>query len=346
MTHLRRDDPGSAAVALHDHADGEGRHQRDVGDVVGAELRDELRSRDRLEDVVRRHRQERVGEHHDERDALLLADVDDRSEEAAEQATHQVRMVPPAGAAAGVRPGARAQRDRWLLDSPRAADAGCGLERARREARRRPRRRPHLPLRRPRGGRLPARQAHSQRAVPRRIRRLQPRLRLRRGAPGAERGPADLRPDLRAGRLAGGHHRLAHLLRAERPALLVGVPVPRDRPGRRLLRLGQLFRRGRPGAGLDVRQLGVRRPPGPPALRPDRGRGQRRRHRRRAAGPRAGPGDRHRQPAAGPGPADLPGGVRREPGLEPAAGVTARGQAAAAAAPAGPPSASSAGRAI
>ena len=187
----RRDDPGGAAVALHDHADGDGGDQRDVGDVVGAELGDELRARDRLEDVVRRHRQERVGEHHDERDAFLLADVDDRSEAGGGAGDPSGRMVPPARLP---RPGSPAAGRRTAIDRPDAADAGCGLERARREARRGARGRPDVPLRRAGRRRVPARQAHSQRPVPRRVRRLQPRLRLRRGAAGAGRGAADLRP--------------------------------------------------------------------------------------------------------------------------------------------------------
>ena len=167
--------------------------QRDVGDVVGAELRDELRPRDRLEDVVRRHRQERVGEHHDERDALGLADVDDGPEHAAEQATHT-------GSHGTHRP---SRRRSSRLGRPERADAIHSARSSRRgpvpvntpacvrrAARRGTRRRPDVPLRGAGGRRFPARQADPQRAVPRRVRRLQPRLRLRRGAAGADRGGA------------------------------------------------------------------------------------------------------------------------------------------------------------
>ena len=96
-----------------------------------------------------------------------------------------------------------------------------------------------------------------------------------------------------------------------------------QQPGRRLLRLGELLRGRRAGAGLDVRQLGVRRPAGQAAVRPDRRRGQRRGHRRRPARPRAGAADRHGQPAAGPGRPDLPRGGRGQPRLVRAEGVAA-----------------------
>ncbi len=47
----------------------------------------------------------------------------------------------------------------------------------------------------------------------------------------------------------------------------MGLPLLRQRPVRRVLRLGELLRRGRAGAGLVLRQLGLRRPAGAPAVR-------------------------------------------------------------------------------
>ena len=83
---------------------------------------------------------------------------------------------------------------------------------------------------------------------------------------------------------------------------LVQRSMPIPAPAGRLLCLGELLRRHRAGAGVELRQLALRYPPGEAAVRPDRRRRVAGRHRRRAAGPLAGrAGRRHDQPAAGPG---------------------------------------------
>ena len=63
------------AVALHDDADQHAGRELDVGQVVGAQAGDELRPRDRLDDVVRRHRQERVGEHQERGGELAFPEL-------------------------------------------------------------------------------------------------------------------------------------------------------------------------------------------------------------------------------------------------------------------------------
>ena len=109
---FRLEHPGAAAVALHDHADHEAGEQRHVGDVVGPQVLDELRSRDRLQDVVGRHREERVEEHQDERDALRLAHFHDGAKNALQDAAHGESMVcEDGGAAAQKRRGAEEGRN-------------------------------------------------------------------------------------------------------------------------------------------------------------------------------------------------------------------------------------------
>ena len=79
------------AVALHQHADEQARRELDVGEVVGAQARDELGARDRFDDVVRRHRQERVGEHHEPRAELAFPELRHGGERATEPAVAHVR---------------------------------------------------------------------------------------------------------------------------------------------------------------------------------------------------------------------------------------------------------------
>jgi hypothetical protein len=72
-------------VQLHQHADQDAGGQLHVRQVVGAERGDELRARDRLEDVVRRHREERVGEHQQRGCRFALAELDDLAGEPFEE---------------------------------------------------------------------------------------------------------------------------------------------------------------------------------------------------------------------------------------------------------------------
>jgi hypothetical protein len=76
------------AVALHDEADRHPRHQRDVGQVVGAEIADELRPRDRLQDVPHRHGEERVREHQERDDDFLVAQFHDGPQQAFEHGVY------------------------------------------------------------------------------------------------------------------------------------------------------------------------------------------------------------------------------------------------------------------
>ena len=80
-----RQQAAQPAVALHDDPDDEGGDEQDVGNVVGAERRDEARPRNRLHDVVRRHREERVAEHHERRDGFLAPQLDDRRQQSLQQ---------------------------------------------------------------------------------------------------------------------------------------------------------------------------------------------------------------------------------------------------------------------
>ncbi len=68
-------------IAGHEHADDQPGAEQHVRQVVGPEVRDELRSRERLDGVVRGHRQARVGEHEEGREALLFPDFDNRRQE-------------------------------------------------------------------------------------------------------------------------------------------------------------------------------------------------------------------------------------------------------------------------
>jgi hypothetical protein len=58
---------------VHQHADEQTDGELYEGLVVGAELIDERGSGDGLEDVVRRHRQERVGEQQERHGGFVLA---------------------------------------------------------------------------------------------------------------------------------------------------------------------------------------------------------------------------------------------------------------------------------
>ena len=75
-----RQETHRARVALNDEAHDQASHELHVGKVVGAERVDELRAGRRLDDVVTRHRQERIGEHQHHRDELCIPHVDDAAE--------------------------------------------------------------------------------------------------------------------------------------------------------------------------------------------------------------------------------------------------------------------------
>ena len=72
-------------VGLHQQADHHAGPELHPRQVVGAQARDELRARDRLDDVVGRHRQERVEEEQQRSAALAGAQFGDRRQPAGEQ---------------------------------------------------------------------------------------------------------------------------------------------------------------------------------------------------------------------------------------------------------------------
>ncbi len=69
-------------VALHDEADGHADAERDPRQVVGAQLGNVFGPGDRLDDVVARHRQERVQEHQQRGGGLAVAELHDRAQQA------------------------------------------------------------------------------------------------------------------------------------------------------------------------------------------------------------------------------------------------------------------------
>ena len=87
---LARDAADRVRVEVHDDADGDAGGEQHVGQVVGPEILDELRAGDRLDDVVGRHRQERVGEHQQGRCRLLAPDGRDGAQQAREEGPHPV----------------------------------------------------------------------------------------------------------------------------------------------------------------------------------------------------------------------------------------------------------------
>ena len=72
---LRRQAGRAARVELHHGPDQHAGDQQHPGQVAGAELADELRPRQRLDDVVGRHHQERVQEHQQQRSGFLPSDL-------------------------------------------------------------------------------------------------------------------------------------------------------------------------------------------------------------------------------------------------------------------------------
>ena len=83
-----RQTPEPPCVAVHQHANDDAAAKQHVREVVGAQLGDELRPRQRLEDVVGGHRQERVGEHQQRDGAFAVAQGDDSSEEQTDPVGH------------------------------------------------------------------------------------------------------------------------------------------------------------------------------------------------------------------------------------------------------------------
>jgi len=83
-----RDDPAprhqarQPAVKLHHDPDEESRCEQHIGQVVGPQLRDELRPRHRLDDVVGRHCQKGVREHQERGDALIFLELDEQPNDA------------------------------------------------------------------------------------------------------------------------------------------------------------------------------------------------------------------------------------------------------------------------
>ena len=71
----------SLGVALHDDADGHAHAEGHPRQVVGAKAGDELRPGDRLDDVVARHRQERVQEHQQRGGGFAVAQLHDRAQQ-------------------------------------------------------------------------------------------------------------------------------------------------------------------------------------------------------------------------------------------------------------------------
>ena len=69
---LAWDSASRTRIEVHQHADEHGGGEQDVRKIVGAELIDELRLGNRLQDVVRGHREKRVSEH-EERNCSLTA---------------------------------------------------------------------------------------------------------------------------------------------------------------------------------------------------------------------------------------------------------------------------------
>ena len=83
----------AARVGVHHSANDDAAGELDVRQVVGAEAGDELRPRQRLEDVVGRHRQQRVDEHQQCDPTFAGAQRDERVERASQQRHHQVRRI-------------------------------------------------------------------------------------------------------------------------------------------------------------------------------------------------------------------------------------------------------------
>jgi hypothetical protein len=82
----QRHQPG---ISLHQHADQHAGAELHPRQVVGAQTVDELRSRDRLDDVVAGHRQERIREHEEGSRRLALPYLRDGAEQAARQRTRR-----------------------------------------------------------------------------------------------------------------------------------------------------------------------------------------------------------------------------------------------------------------
>ena len=75
-------------VDVHDDADQDAGDEEHVRQIVSAECGDELRTGDGLQDVVRRHREKRVGEHQRRRRRLVGANGRHEAEHPVEQRAH------------------------------------------------------------------------------------------------------------------------------------------------------------------------------------------------------------------------------------------------------------------
>ena len=239
------------------------------GRLSGPKIGDELRSRDRLEDVVGRHRQERVREHHDGRQASPRA---------------------------GLRRAERAALKHAQSLSDAETEVNCGSAHGcpvaavlRHPTRRRPPGSPLLFIHRRRHRVLRAGPGDPERPVHPGLRALTPWSTSRRRARWSCRSSCRPTRCSPPGSARAGHHRNAALLQPERPGPVVRLQARADAaPDGRVLRLGELLRRHRAGARVELRQLAVRHTSGEAAVRADRLRRIPRRNRRRLPGPGAG----------------------------------------------------------
>jgi hypothetical protein len=74
-----------ARVGQHQQPDEQSRAENDPRHVDGAEAGDQVRPCQRLDDVVGRHRQERIGEHQEDADRFLLPHLDESTQDARQQ---------------------------------------------------------------------------------------------------------------------------------------------------------------------------------------------------------------------------------------------------------------------
>ncbi len=266
---------GQAAVALHDEADEHRRGEEHPGNVVGAELVDVLRPRDRLDDVVRGHRQEGVGEHQEGRAGLSFPELRHGSQGATEPGITHRRWAGDGRSLAGL---ARRVQRKHRLGAPsrkgtRIRAFPGGLH-ARAPRLTRPLRCPRVE--RPRRGRRSARGPGAGRRGGRRGAHLALRLRPVHRAPrplhlrgplgGDARGPEVLLPGHRRGAGLGDVPAGSALVGRCRRPLRAARPLALDGPGRQGRRddgpRGGLRRRAQPAGHPPGRRPGGRPPAG------------------------------------------------------------------------------------
>ena len=124
---LAWDSASRTRVEVHQHADEDGGGEQDVRKIVGAELIDELRLGDRLQNVVRGHRQKRVSEHEEGNGSLTASGVGQTGDDPIPDGIHEARYpdsLPLQGNALRVR----------ILPIGKPIDPGVGFTPARRTA--------------------------------------------------------------------------------------------------------------------------------------------------------------------------------------------------------------------